>query len=127
MNKGEYTMNVNTKQILIAIAVAGAMAVTVAMAQTPATPTPAVPTAAAATAPAESGHKGRKPAKFEDRKARALQSLEKRAAKVQQQQVCVQAATDNDSLEKCRPPKRGSKGADAGVAVAPAAAAPVAK
>jgi len=115
-------MNVTAKQTLIAIVVTTAMAVTVAMAQTPATPTP---TPTTATAPAETGHKGRKPAKFEDRKARALQSLEKRAAKIQQQQACVQAATDNDSLEKCRPPKRGSKSEAAG-AEAPAAAAPAA-
>lgn len=110
-------MNITAKQTLIAIVATAVMAVTVAVAQTPAPPAPA------ATAPAETGHKGRKPAKFEDRKARALQSLEKRAAKIQQQQACVQAATDNDSLEKCRPPKRGSKGADA---TAAPAAAPVA-
>lgn len=122
-------MNINAKQTLIALVVTTAMAVTVAVAQTPATPAPAAATAVpAAAAPAETGHKGRKPAKFEDRKARALQSLEKRAAKIQQQQACVQAATDNESLEKCRPPKRGSKSAagDAGAAAAPAAA-PAAK
>lgn len=123
-------MNTNTKQILIAIAAVGVMAVTVAMAQTPATPTAAAPAAAATatTAPATTGHKGRKKMSFEDRKAHYLQSLQKRAAVIQQQQLCVQAATDTDGLDKCKPPRHKRGGADtAAAAPAAPAAAPAAK
>jgi hypothetical protein len=96
----------NTKQLLIALAVVATMSATVVMAEDAAAPAPAAP-AAAAPAATGSGHKGRHAMKFEDRKAHALQSLEKRAAKVQQQQACVQATTDAAGLDKCMPKRKG--------------------
>lgn len=100
----------NTKQVLIAMAVAATMTATGALAQTaPTAPTAAAP---AATAPADSAKgKGRHEMKFEDRKAHALQRLEKSAARIQQKQACVQASTDKASLQACFPKRgQGSKG-----------------
>jgi len=100
----------NTKQILIALAVVATMSATVVMAQDDASaPAPAAP-AAAAPATQGSSHKGRHEMKFADRKAHALKSLEKRAAKLQQQQACVQASTDKESLKACFPKRGQGKG-----------------
>jgi hypothetical protein len=95
----------NKKQALIAIAVAALMSATTAMAQS----TPAAP-AAAPAAQSDNG-KGSKPeGKFEDRKAKKLGYLEKAAAKIQQKQACVQASTDNKSLDACTPKRGKGKG-----------------
>lgn len=121
----------NTKQLLVAIAVAAAMSATAVMAQSTSAPASATPAAATATA---DNHKGRHGMKFEDLKAKILKRLEERAAKLQQQQACVQAASDRDALKACSPKrgkgkggwhKRGSKGGDkagGGASAAPEAA-----
>lgn len=99
----------NTKQILTAMAVIITLSATAAVAQTaaPAAPSSAAPTATAtATAPA-------KGEKFDARKAKVLQRLEKRAAEVQQKQACVQAATTKEALQACFP-NRGKKGGHKG-------------
>ena len=94
----------NIRQVLAAMAVIAAMSATVVMAQDASAPAPS-----ASAASASSGsHKGRHAMKFEDRKAKRLAGLEKRAAKIQEQQACAQASTDNASLDKCFP-KRGQR------------------
>src|SRR4051812_49228260 len=95
MNKGE--LNMNIKQILMAAAIV-AISATAAMAED----------ATAPSSPAAAGdhHKGRHEMKFEDRKAHALERLQKASARVQEKQACVQAATDKNSLQSCFP-KRG--------------------
>jgi hypothetical protein len=63
------------------------------------------------TAPESAGgHKGRHEMKFEDRKAHALERLEKAAAKIQAKQACVQAATNKDTLQACFPKRGEGKG-----------------
>jgi len=99
----------NTKQVLIAIAITAAMSATAVMAQNAAAPASSAP-AATAAADQGSGHKGKRPMKFEDRKAKKLQNLEKAAAKIQQKQACAEAATDNASLDKCFPKRGKGKG-----------------
>ena len=125
----------NIRQALVAMAVVAAMSATVVMAEDASAPA----TATSAATASSGSHKGRHAMKFEDRKAKRLAGLEKRAAKIQEQQACAQAATDNASLDKCFPKrghgkdqtkdsgnwrKRGAKGAagnaDAGAAVTPA-------
>ena len=96
----------NTKQILAVIAVATAMSAPAAIAQIAPVSAPAAPAASApAAAPVTQKNKGKEKheMKFEERKAKALQHLEKRAAEVQQKQACVQASTDSKSLESCFP------------------------
>jgi hypothetical protein len=106
MNKGELSMN--TKQALIALAIAATVTATAAIAQS--TTPAATPTSASTVAAPESDYKGKRPMKFQDRKAKALQSLEKRAAKIQEQQTCAQAATDGAALDKCLPRHKGKGG-----------------
>jgi hypothetical protein len=98
-----------TKQMLIAMTVAAVMSASAAMAQTAAPAAPASSPAAAPAAPNDAAKEKQHEEKFEDRKAKALEKLAKRAAAIQEKQACVQAATDKDSLQKCFP-KRGERG-----------------
>ncbi len=43
------------------------------------------------------------PEQFQERKARILQMIEERRAKLDQAKTCIEAATNNDALRKCRP------------------------
>jgi hypothetical protein len=43
------------------------------------------------------------PAQFEARKARIIKMIEERRAKLDQAKTCIEAATSNDELRKCRP------------------------
>ncbi|HEY6009404.1 MAG TPA: hypothetical protein VIU40_13850 [Geobacteraceae bacterium] len=65
------------------------------------------------TGPALQGEQGRQnPASFNDRKARILKMFEQRKARMDEEKACVEKATNDDELVKCRPmgPGRGGQG-----------------
>jgi hypothetical protein len=43
------------------------------------------------------------PEQFQERKARILKMIEERRAKLDQAKTCIEAATNNEELRKCRP------------------------
>jgi hypothetical protein len=50
------------------------------------------------------------PEQFQERKARILKMIDERRAKLDQAKTCIEAATNNDELRKCRPEGMGPNG-----------------
>jgi hypothetical protein len=49
------------------------------------------------------GGKGGTPESFQERKARVLKMIDERKTKLDQAKACVEAATNNEDMRKCRP------------------------
>jgi hypothetical protein len=67
--------------------------------------------AASGPGPAMQGGQGKdaNPETFSERKARSQKLLEEGKARLEQEKTCVDAATNDEELVKCRPPRRAMR------------------